>query len=89
MLQLETRPTDPYSVNLRVTVIDDQLYIDAAEQRKWHAYLKEDPKVRVKLGARIYPAIAIVVNDEKVLRHFLAGRTVYRLDPLPQKLPQK
>lgn len=83
ILQLETRPDDPYSVNLRVTVIDDQLYVDAAQHRRWHTHIKEDPRVRVKLGDYVYPGIARQIDDSEILEQFLPGRTVYRIDPVP------
>ncbi len=80
ILQLETRPADPYSVNLRVTVIDGELFIDAGD-RRWHEHLQEDPRVRVRLGRFVYPAIAIEVSDPNVKKRFSSSRTVYRLEP--------
>ena len=84
ILTLETRPEKPYSVFLRVTVIDEHLYIDAAQKRHWHRYIKEDPQVRIKLGSKVYAATAQVVTDENIRKRFLAGRTIYRLVPRSQ-----
>lgn len=86
LLMLETRPHDPYSVYLRVTVIDGQLYIDAAPSRRWHEYIHEDNHVRIQLGGKIYSAKAVVVKDkvveDKSLKsRFMAGRTIYRIVP--------
>ena len=81
LLAMEVRPADPYSVNLRVVMRQDQLYIDAAERRRWHKYLKEDPRVRVKLGDHVYPATAVVVEDSELTSQFLKGRTIYRIVP--------
>jgi len=81
ILQLETRPGDPYSVNLRVTLIDGALYVDAAPGRRWHEHVREDPRVRVKLGDQIYRACAAKVEDEAVTKRFADARTVYRLVP--------
>lgn len=81
LLQLEVRPENPYSVWLRVIVKNRQLYIDAADKRRWHRYLKEDPNVRIKLGKLIYLATMTEVTDQKLLEGFLNSRTVYRLDP--------
>lgn len=81
LLQLEVRPEDPYSVNLRVSMHSDRLYIDAAPGRRWHKYLKEDNNVRVKLGASVYPATAERVDDPEITNLFLSGRTIYRLVP--------
>ncbi len=81
LLQLEVRPEDAYSVILRVRMVDDQLYIDAAKRRRWHRYLKENSHVRVKLGESVYPATAIRVDDPEITKLFLRGRTIYRLVP--------
>lgn len=81
LLQLEVRPKNPYSIWLRVTLWDGELYIDAAEGRKWHGYLKDNPNVRIKLGDRIYKATAVIVTDRDLQKKFLEGRTIYRIDP--------
>ena len=81
LLQLEVRPEDPYSVNLRVSMHDDHLYIDAAPGRRWHKYLKQNSHVRVKLGDSVYPATAERVDDPEITKLFLSGRTIYRLVP--------
>ena len=81
LLQLEVRPSDPYSVWLRVIVKNQHLYIDAANNRRWHKYLKDDPNVRIKLGDKIFPAKMTIVTDQDLLDKFLQGRTIYRLDP--------
>jgi hypothetical protein len=81
LLQLEVRPAKPYSIWLRVSVISDKLYIDAASHRRWHEYLKEDPHVRVKLGEKVYRATAVPVSDEEILKEFIGGRSVYHINP--------
>lgn len=81
LLALEVRPERPYSVLLRVVMRGDDLYIDAAERRRWHTYLKQNPEVRVGLGDTVYPATAVRVEDPALTSQFLAGRTIYRLIP--------
>jgi hypothetical protein len=81
LLQLEVRPSDPYSVWLRVIVINEHLYIDAADSRRWHKYLEDNPNVRIKLGNKIYLATTTIVTDQDLLDEFLQGRTIYQLDP--------
>lgn len=81
LLQLEVNPDSPYSVWLRVTVIDGQLYIDAAPRRRWHRFLKANNQARVKLGDTVYPAVAVLVEDTSVTARFTAGRTIYRIVP--------
>ncbi|MCZ6503893.1 MAG: nitroreductase/quinone reductase family protein [Gammaproteobacteria bacterium] len=81
LLQLEVRPVRPYSVWLRVVMNGDNLYIDAAPGRRWLRYLKDNPRVRIKLGDKVYPATATLVTDTDLLTYFLKRRTIYRLDP--------
>jgi hypothetical protein len=88
LLQLEVRPAKPYSVWLRVVMKVDELYIDAAPNRRWHTYLKDESRVRVKLGNNIYPAEAVLITDEKLLKTFLSGRSIYRLDPIENRHSQ-
>ncbi len=80
ILQLETRPQNPYSVYLRVVTKNGRLYIDAAKHRRWHDYIRQDPHVRIKLGNNIYRAIAIRVTEPEERRQFKTKRTIYRLD---------
>ena len=81
ILKLEVNPEAPYSVILRCTVINGQLYLDAAPKRRWGQYLLENPNVRVKLGADLYLATAVRTSDPDILQQFIKGRSVYRLDP--------
>jgi hypothetical protein len=80
-IDLETRPSDPYSVELNYVVQDGQLYVDPAEGRKWLTYIREDPRVRVRFGNTIYPLTAVLVGRPGELEGFDADRFVYRLDP--------
>lgn len=80
-MDLETRPDDPYSVELNYFVRDGELYIDPAEDRTWHRYIREDPRVRVRFGGRVYPLEAVLVGRPGELEGFDADRYVYRLDP--------
>ncbi len=81
LLRLEVRPEHPYSVWLRVVMRDDDLYIDAAPHRRWYRYLKENPHIRVQLGPKVYPALAMPVTDPALISTFIRGRNVYRLIP--------
>ena len=82
LLQLETRPEKPYSVFLKVTVINDILYVDAAPRRKWHQHIRQDNRVRVKIGDSVYQARALIETDSFIVGQFMTGRTIYRLQPL-------
>ena len=81
LLQLETNPDAPYSVWLRTTVIDGGLYVDAAPARQWGRHLQRSPEVKVKLGERVYPALAVEVTAPEITEKFIAGRRIYRLEP--------
>ncbi len=80
-LELETNPSDPYSVQLNYVVQDGQLYIDPAEGRRWLDHIRADPRVRVRFGDRIYPLQAVLVGKPGELPGFDADRFIYRLDP--------
>ena len=79
-IDVEFRPEDPYSVELNYIVRDGELYIDPAEGRTWFEYLKEDPRLRVRFGSRVYPVRAVLVGQPGELDGFDADRFVYRLD---------
>jgi hypothetical protein len=79
-VDLETRPEDPYSVELNYIVRDGQLYIDPAEGRKWLEYIRADPNVRVRFGDSIYPVVAVPVGKPGEFEGFDADRYIYRLD---------
>lgn len=87
VLELETQGETPYSVILRSTVIDGELYIDAAPSRRWARNLEQSREVRIKLGTKIYSGIAHEVKDERLTRQFLPGRTLYRIEPVGKNLP--
>ena len=80
-VDLETRPEDPYSVELNYIVKDGQLYIDPAEGRAWLEHIREDPRVRVRFGGKIYPLKAVLVGKPGELEGFPEDRFIYRLDP--------
>ena len=80
-LDLETRPEDPYSVELNYVVRDGNLYIDPAEGRTWFEHIRSNPLVRARFGNQIYPLRAVLVGKPGELEGFDSDRYVYRLDP--------
>lgn len=80
-LDLETRPEDPYSVELNYFVKDGKLYIDPAEGRTWYEHIKANPLVRARFAGKIYPLRAVLVGKPGELEGFDEDRYVYRLDP--------
>jgi hypothetical protein len=79
-VDLETRPEDPYSVELNYVVRDGKLYLDPNEGRRWLDHLRADPRARVRFGEKIYPVEAVLVGRPGELEGFEAGAFVYRLD---------
>jgi hypothetical protein len=80
-LDLETRPEDPYSVEINYTVKDGQLYIDPSEGRRWLEHIRADPRVRARFENRIYPLKAVLVGRPGELEGFPEDSFIYRLDP--------
>ena len=80
-VDLETRPAEPYSVELNYVVKDGKLYVDPAEGRRWLEYMRADPRVRVRFGDTIYPLTAVLVGRPGELEGFPEDRFIYRLDP--------
>lgn len=69
--QLETRPEDPYSVNVAYTVLEDRLYLNAGENHaRWVENIEADPRVRLRIGDAIYDLRAERVTDANEIRAF-------------------
>lgn len=82
VLELETRPDDPYSVHLGYRVVDGQLMIDPAAGRAWLDNLRDDPRVRVRINGQVMAMRAVLIGDpEHPIQGFEADRFVYRLEP--------
>lgn len=82
-IELETRPDEPYSVQLNYFVVDGKLYVDPAEGRRWLEHLRTDPRVRVRAGGRVYPCNAVLAGRPGELEGFDPERFVYRLESRP------
>lgn len=80
-VDLETRPEQPYSVELNYLVKDGDLYIDPAEGRRWLDHIRADSRVRVRFAGKIYPLKAVLVGRPGELEGFAKDRFIYRLDP--------
>ena len=64
-VQLETRPADPYSVNIWLTAADGDVYVHAGANRsRWVEHLEVDPEVRVRVGESIYELVAARVREQ-------------------------
>lgn len=70
-VQLETRPADPYSVNLWVIALGEHLYVHAGANRSaWVEHLEADPDARLRVGDRIYQLTAARVADQAEFDRF-------------------
>ncbi|MCR9260386.1 MAG: hypothetical protein NXH95_11730 [Pseudomonadaceae bacterium] len=75
VIQLETRPKDPHSVNTWVGVHEGKLYIPTSlirgdaepNNRDWVKHVMMDPKVRLRINGTIYPATASRVIDQALV----------------------
>ncbi len=62
--QLETRPDDPYSVNIWAVGIGDDAYIGTGpDGTNWTEHLAADPRVKLRVGETLYPLLARPVTD--------------------------
>lgn len=63
-VELESRPQDPYSVNIWATGIGESLYVHAGTNRSsWVENIEADPRVRVGIEGNLYPLRAVRVQD--------------------------
>ncbi len=70
-VQLETRPADPYSVNIWVIALGDNLYVHAGDNRsRWVENMETDPSVRLRVDDSIYELLAARVEDQEEFDRF-------------------
>ena len=85
LAQLETRPAEPYSVNLAYVQMDGSFYFYAGDTRtNWVKHIEENPLVRVRVNDTIYPGRAVRVTDEDEIARFAAiwvDRSMFSRDP--------
>ncbi|MCA9506437.1 MAG: hypothetical protein KC616_25345 [Myxococcales bacterium] len=82
-IQLETRPEDPYSVNIWAVGVGPALYVHAGGNRsRWVEHMEADPRVRVRVGDQLYPLEgARVASAEEFARFADAYEVKYGLRP--------
>lgn len=85
VIQLETNPADPYSVNIACTVVDGRLYVYAGDTKtKWVEYMESDPLVRFRRKGRVYELRAERETDPAARAAFAkvwAARGFFSRDP--------
>jgi len=86
LAQLETRPDEPYSINLVYVQMDGRLYIYAGDTRtNWVQHIEQDPRIRLRIGETIYPARAVRITNDEEIAAFAAiwtSRGMFQRDPL-------
>jgi len=84
-IQLETNPSEPYSVNLAYTVLNGQFYINAGgTETQWAQHMKADPRVRLRLEGKLYELKAQRVTDGEEILQFAeawTSQSMFRRDP--------
>lgn len=88
VVQLETRPADPYSVNVWGVAAEGAFYVASGRgaDAGWAGHIAEDPHVRLKVGDAIYPLRAVRTDDEAELDAFLAAaKAKYDFEPEPEQ----
>ena len=69
--QLETKPDEPYSVNLAYTILDGVLYINAGDtETQWVQNMDVNPNVRLRIDGVIYELRAERVTDAEEIARF-------------------
>jgi hypothetical protein len=65
-LQIETRPDDPYSVNVWFVSQGPRLWVAAASGAggKWAEYMTSDPRVRLGIADKLYERKAVRVTEQ-------------------------
>ncbi|MEE8558269.1 MAG: hypothetical protein V3T14_10330 [Myxococcota bacterium] len=67
-IALETRPAKPHSVTTVCFTHEGALYVPAQQgaSKSWTHYAVSDPRVRLKIGDKVYPARATRVTDSSL-----------------------
>jgi hypothetical protein len=83
IVQLETRPGDPYSVNVWGVGVGSTFYIAAGDaQSRWARNIDTDPLVRLKIGEGLYELRAARTDDPAEMDAFLTGaKKKYDVEP--------
>lgn len=83
VIELETRPSDPYSVKIGALVIAGHMYIDPTPERRWYQHMADNADIRFRFDGQdtIYTARVYPVTDAAVKAAFEADRILLRLGP--------
>ncbi len=83
-VNVEVRPSDPYSVNAGYFVHERVLYVSSSKSR-WAQFMLQDPNVRVRFGDKLYRVRATRMEDPADLEQ---ARQAYS-DKNPRRTPEQ
>lgn len=65
-IQLETRPDDPYSVNIWFVSQGSRLWVASGggDESKWAQNLAADPRARLRIDGKVYERTAVRADDQ-------------------------
>ncbi len=86
-VQLETRPEDPYSVNVWGVAVGRDFYVAAAESSNaWARHIANDDRVRLRIEGKIYELRAERDDTPETRARFLAAaKAKYDFEPDPEE----
>ena len=83
--QLETRPEDPYSVNIAFTNLEGRLYVNAGgTETQWVKNIASNSAVRLRIDGLLYDLRADRVTDADEIAAFgkaWTSQSLFRRDP--------
>ena len=63
-IQVETRPSDPYSINIWGVGIGQHLYIATSDSgTSWSDFINADSDIRARIGSSLYELSATSITD--------------------------
>ena len=66
IIQLETQPDDPYSINIWMVAVGPDLYVATGDDpTNWSEHIDRNPDVRVRIRGTIYELEATRVEDRE------------------------
>ncbi len=86
-VQLETRPENPYSVNVWGVGVGEWFYVAAGNaDSRWVENITQNPQVRLKLEGNLYDLRAVRTEEPAELEAFLlALKRKYDFEPDPEQ----
>ena len=74
-VQVETRPADPYSVNVWGVGVGGHFYVAASDggDARWAQAIEADSQVRLRVGERVFPLAAVRVGAAAELEDVAAA----------------